>query len=45
MLTIVIPERELWDEEREELVSVKEQTLQFIARIGQYFAGRLLQEN
>ena len=28
MLTIVIPERELWDEEREELVSVKEQTLQ-----------------
>ena len=28
MLTITIPERELWDEEREELVSVKEQTLQ-----------------
>ena len=28
MLTITIPERELWDEEREELVSVKQQTLQ-----------------
>ena len=28
MLTITIPERELWDEERAEFVSVKEQTLQ-----------------
>ena len=28
MLTITIPERELWDEERAELISVKEQTLQ-----------------
>lgn len=28
MLTITIPERELWDEERAEFISVKEQTLQ-----------------